>query len=91
MDQEASGSLPLFAVFLFSMISLVLVPYTLHKLFSSEQDETEVCIADCCNVHCIMEQTLWAYSTLIDHHTSLKYTHIITLLLIFLLLHSHRS
>jgi hypothetical protein len=45
MEQEASGSTPLFAVFLLSMISIVLVPYTLHCLFGGEDDEKEVCDA----------------------------------------------
>jgi hypothetical protein len=42
--EEAQGSTPLFGVFLLSLISIVLVPYTLHRLFSGEQDDSEASV-----------------------------------------------
>lgn len=42
MEQETSGSTPLFAVFLLSIVSIVLVPYTLHRLFGGDEDDNEV-------------------------------------------------
>jgi len=41
-DQEASGSTPLFAVFLLSIISIFLIPYTLYALFGGEDDDKNV-------------------------------------------------
>jgi len=40
--EEASGSTPLFAVFLISLLSLFLFPYTLYILFGGGEDETKV-------------------------------------------------
>ena len=42
MEQEASGSTPLFAVFLLSIVSIVLIPYTLNSLFGGDEDDKEV-------------------------------------------------
>lgn len=42
MDQEASGSTHLFAVFIVSILSLFLIPYTLHVLLSNDGDEGKV-------------------------------------------------
>lgn len=42
MEQEASGSTPLFAVFLLSIYSIFLIPYTLIKLFGGDGEEGEV-------------------------------------------------
>lgn len=44
MDQEASGSTSLFAVFVLSLLSLFLIPYTLSVLFSSEEVEEKVSV-----------------------------------------------
>jgi len=50
MDDDASGSTPLFAVFILSLASLVLIPYTLYQLFGGEADEKEVRTAEWCPV-----------------------------------------
>ena len=41
--EDAEGSTQLFAVFVLSLVSIVLVPYTLHRLFGGENaDDKEV-------------------------------------------------
>lgn len=40
--EEASGSTPLFGVFILSLYSIFIFPYTLTKLFGGEGDATEV-------------------------------------------------
>ena len=55
MDEDTSGSTPLFAVFLISMVSIFLIPYTLYTLFGGDDDETEVrcqtCAANIISLH----------------------------------------
>jgi hypothetical protein len=41
-DQETTGSTQLFAVFLVSILSLFLLPYTGHLLFSGEDEDEKV-------------------------------------------------
>jgi hypothetical protein len=49
-NQETHGSTQLFAVFMVSIITLVLVPYTAHLFFSSEDDDDSHVSSKVCNV-----------------------------------------
>jgi hypothetical protein len=40
--QETSGSTPLFGVFMLSIFSIFIVPYTLSKLFGGDGEDAEV-------------------------------------------------
>jgi len=42
MEQETSGSTPLFAVFLLSIVSIFLIPYTFYAVFGSEDNDKDV-------------------------------------------------
>ena len=62
MDQETSGSTPLFAVFLLSIFSIILIPYTLYAVFGGEDDK-EVGVGETCVLEAGMRPQrgpLWA-------------------------------